>query len=257
MITTPNALCVVVVVGGCGGNAKATTVVGWWQGSDKHGEECEDKERPAVVLVAKGVVGAEDRRRVHLDGAVVVVLVAALAFLVRDAKEVCLDGEVLDAHLVLAALLHLRAEARGQHVALAVGLHHTDLVLGRPLKLHHLVRAHPVDLRVQRAGVAEREAPHLCCVPLEERRRLLAHPLQQPQKIASCCCFLLCCACVRARTHKKVRGVCGDGHDAEDGQQKASNDAQPHHNPVRAGCVLLACPFPRRKCVFVSAANLD
>ena len=103
--------------------------VGQWRQSNKHGEKGEDKERPPVVLVAKGVAGAEDRRRVHLDGAAVAALATARALLVCDAEVVCLDGEVFDAHLVLAALLHRRAEARGHHVAMAVGLHHADLVL--------------------------------------------------------------------------------------------------------------------------------
>ena len=177
--TTPNALCAAkkgakpargvcaVVAVGVGGGGKVR--------SDKHHEDGEEKERPAVVLVAKGVVGAEHGRRVHLDGAVVPALAPAVALVVaRDAKVVCLDGKVLEAQAVLAARKHRRREAAWQRRVAAVCLDHADLGLGCPLKLDVLVRPHPVVLRVQRRCVAEREALDLARVPLQERRRLLA-----------------------------------------------------------------------------------
>ena len=139
---------------------------------DKHSKRSENKEGPAVVLVAEDVGRAEDRGRVHVDAAVVLVLRAAVVLVARHAVVVRLDGQLLQTDCHAAVRQLLRADAVRERLVVGVGLENAPRRLGRPLPAELLVRALPDIAVVQAARVAERDPERLWSVPPQERRFL-------------------------------------------------------------------------------------
>lgn len=145
---------------------------------NKHGKCSENKEGPAVVLVAEDVGRAEDGARVHVDAAVVLVLGAAVVLVARHAVVVRLDGQLLQAHRHAAVCQLLRADAVRERLVVGVGLEDAPRRLGRPLPADLLLRALPDVTVPQAACVAERDPGRLWSVPPQERRFLFLFVLK-------------------------------------------------------------------------------